>query len=354
MRIFLITSFANPRREWMISTLRGADHQVYDQLRPAPGFEREGGDKSWSEDCTALTLADAVVVFTPLDPEHEYLLGFIYGQQKTVVIWDPEVRLTETQEILCGTYEYRSDTLNDLVETLAEIGADLPYAYTVPEGARTCRVCGCWDGHECPGGCSWVEGDLCSTCAGPLMVHVRHVHVSVNGAIHHMTFSAKTHEEALAMRDAFSNADDADRRVQNSDTGSGVKIAALPLLNYLSSIKPHEVLTPDHDGVSVTRRVLYVRPEVLDELCYELDYPPEDLGFVGDPGDGLPCGFWLDMFPNHEKGVLRIYDRSELVRGRNVNDIGLPTDWVMKTRRDDFHRRVERLDGSRWGDGVPA
>lgn len=30
---------------------------------------------------------------------------------------------------------------------------------------RKCRVCGCNDFHACPGGCSWVEDDLCSACA---------------------------------------------------------------------------------------------------------------------------------------------------------------------------------------------
>jgi hypothetical protein len=28
-----------------------------------------------------------------------------------------------------------------------------------------CRVCGCTDSHACPGGCHWVEVDLCSACA---------------------------------------------------------------------------------------------------------------------------------------------------------------------------------------------
>lgn len=31
---------------------------------------------------------------------------------------------------------------------------------------RKCRVCGCDDFHACPGGCSWVEDDVCSACAG--------------------------------------------------------------------------------------------------------------------------------------------------------------------------------------------
>jgi len=32
-------------------------------------------------------------------------------------------------------------------------------------GQRTCRGCGCTDRQACPGGCCWVEDDLCSACA---------------------------------------------------------------------------------------------------------------------------------------------------------------------------------------------
>lgn len=28
-----------------------------------------------------------------------------------------------------------------------------------------CRRCGCTDARACPGGCSWVEKNLCSRCA---------------------------------------------------------------------------------------------------------------------------------------------------------------------------------------------
>ncbi len=33
---------------------------------------------------------------------------------------------------------------------------------------RKCRVCGCDWNHACPGGCYWVEKDLCSRCANKL------------------------------------------------------------------------------------------------------------------------------------------------------------------------------------------
>lgn len=31
---------------------------------------------------------------------------------------------------------------------------------------RKCRVCGCTENNACPGGCFWVEVDLCSECIG--------------------------------------------------------------------------------------------------------------------------------------------------------------------------------------------
>lgn len=30
---------------------------------------------------------------------------------------------------------------------------------------RVCRVCGCTDERACPGGCWWIQWDLCSACA---------------------------------------------------------------------------------------------------------------------------------------------------------------------------------------------
>ncbi len=38
---------------------------------------------------------------------------------------------------------------------------------------RRCRVCGCTQQHACPGGCSWVEIDLCSACAERLRKQAR-------------------------------------------------------------------------------------------------------------------------------------------------------------------------------------
>lgn len=34
-----------------------------------------------------------------------------------------------------------------------------------PLDEQRCRVCGCTDERACPGGCWWIENDLCSNCA---------------------------------------------------------------------------------------------------------------------------------------------------------------------------------------------
>lgn len=35
----------------------------------------------------------------------------------------------------------------------------------VVDTEQVCRVCGCTHHNACPGGCYWVEPDLCSACA---------------------------------------------------------------------------------------------------------------------------------------------------------------------------------------------
>ena len=44
-----------------------------------------------------------------------------------------------------------------------------PWFYPWPrDGTKACRVCGCTNDRSCPGGCYWVEPDLCSRCVGEL------------------------------------------------------------------------------------------------------------------------------------------------------------------------------------------
>jgi hypothetical protein len=53
--------------------------------------------------------------------------------------------------------------LDELVARAALHGYDVGRAEVL--GARHCRVCGCQELRACDPPCSWVEEDLCSTCA---------------------------------------------------------------------------------------------------------------------------------------------------------------------------------------------
>lgn len=52
---------------------------------------------------------------------------------------------------------YEGQALAVLMQFAAEIAA-------VGALTRRCRACGCTDDAACPGGCEWVEMDLCSRC----------------------------------------------------------------------------------------------------------------------------------------------------------------------------------------------
>lgn len=51
----------------------------------------------------------------------------------------------------------------DVILGAVEKFGDYMKATSVP---RVCRVCGCSQFRACPGGCYWVEDDLCSACVG--------------------------------------------------------------------------------------------------------------------------------------------------------------------------------------------
>jgi ferredoxin len=46
-----------------------------------------------------------------------------------------------------------------------QLGYDPEEEEEEDEEPRRCRVCGCTDLQACPGGCFWVEEDLCSQCS---------------------------------------------------------------------------------------------------------------------------------------------------------------------------------------------
>lgn len=55
---------------------------------------------------------------------------------------------------------YQQAVSDALLEIAKKEGIEVPL----------CRKCGCWELHACPGGCFWVETDLCSACASPEQV----------------------------------------------------------------------------------------------------------------------------------------------------------------------------------------
>lgn len=82
-----------------------------------------------------------------------------------------------------GTLTLRTDEwheLGDLVDNrlLVEFELlDVPLAVLeglrdadVAAGMPACRVCGCTAHAACPGGCYFVQDDLCSACADPAVV----------------------------------------------------------------------------------------------------------------------------------------------------------------------------------------
>lgn len=52
--------------------------------------------------------------------------------------------------------------------TAAELAERLEAERAALTVVAACRVCGCTDDRACPGGCAWVEPDLCSVCAHAL------------------------------------------------------------------------------------------------------------------------------------------------------------------------------------------
>jgi hypothetical protein len=54
------------------------------------------------------------------------------------------------------------ETLDALRDTIERFGLDV--VGSEADSFMVCRGCGCSDDAACPGGCSWVEEDLCSRC----------------------------------------------------------------------------------------------------------------------------------------------------------------------------------------------
>lgn len=77
-------------------------------------------------------------------------------------------------QLLAWAQEHAPDAFGMLLDDLEEAGGSfdiecggqgrLRLPDDVAETEPACRVCGCTESRACPGGCWWVEEDLCSTC----------------------------------------------------------------------------------------------------------------------------------------------------------------------------------------------
>lgn len=64
-----------------------------------------------------------------------------------------------------GTLRAHHRVVDDQRRRCAGTGTEPP-----DDEETACRGCGCTDSCACPGGCWWVEPDLCSACVGPVEV----------------------------------------------------------------------------------------------------------------------------------------------------------------------------------------
>ena len=71
-------------------------------------------------------------------------------------------RLLEDHQ-LTGTMMIAPEEVLALVADACRMGR--AFAYATMRGQPACRVCGCTQDRACDGGCSWVDDDLCSSCA---------------------------------------------------------------------------------------------------------------------------------------------------------------------------------------------
>lgn len=88
----------------------------------------------------------------------EYLKRFDPEEVVAALVIDPASRLYYR----IGGYQLIDETAALL---LVAVGSGPMDDIVEEAGERRCRICGCtWD-NACPGGCYWVEDDLCSRCS---------------------------------------------------------------------------------------------------------------------------------------------------------------------------------------------
>lgn len=174
-RIYLASSWSNPRQPEILAALRAAGHEVYDYRNPAPGntgFAWDEVDPAWrswdaetfraalkhpiaeqgfNHDAAALDRADTVILLLPSGNDSHLELGWAAGQMKyTIVLLDEKPRaglMYKLVDHLCTSFE-------EVLAALGETTCGVPG----PRG-RTCELAKDHGGaHECEQGCGvWLR-----------------------------------------------------------------------------------------------------------------------------------------------------------------------------------------------------
>ena len=76
---------------------------------------------------------------------------------------DDEDECPAVRACVAGAYEVEQRLLELLTDHLPPLPEDGPPMVPVSVGS-VCSTCGCTEGDACPGGCSWLSDDRCSSC----------------------------------------------------------------------------------------------------------------------------------------------------------------------------------------------
>ncbi len=94
-------------------------------------------------------------------------------QQQTIFDVTPEyLKACRSAVAAIALAEHKLDARNPYAALLEQCERGLEefeerLAVLDVEDERTCRRCGCTEEHACPGGCYWVDWDLCNQCLRP-------------------------------------------------------------------------------------------------------------------------------------------------------------------------------------------
>lgn len=186
-RIYISSSWKNPRQPYLVEELRKRGHKVYDFRHPSGrndsnvwesvskklGFEDKYHNGSLSaeeyrnmlldddsisrfkEHFDAMNDADTCILLLPCGRSSHIEAGYMAGAGKRVFVMDLDQEVTpELMYLALDDYFYDFDELFKAVDE------------PIP---GVCRVCGCTQENPCyhpiHGNCWWVEPSLCSHCA---------------------------------------------------------------------------------------------------------------------------------------------------------------------------------------------